>query len=84
MELFVDPQIRFPLLKVAKNIAKKKLGMRMLMDVIPLTPELVKGSHGRLAASPEHGPLLLTSNRKMASDGYPMQAVFDLIQQHFS
>ncbi|MFT4924961.1 MAG: putative AlkP superfamily pyrophosphatase or phosphodiesterase [Phenylobacterium sp.] len=84
VELFIDPQIRFPLLKVAKNVAKKKLGMRMLMDMIPLTPELVKGSHGRLSTSPEHGPLLLASDRKMAADSYPMQVVFDLIQQHFT
>jgi predicted AlkP superfamily pyrophosphatase or phosphodiesterase len=83
VELFVDPKIRFPLLKVAKNVAKKKLGMRMLMDVIPLMPELVKGSHGRLADSPENGPILLASNKKMAADSYPMQAVFNLIQQHF-
>ncbi len=84
VELFVDPQIRFPLLKVAKNVAKKKLGMRMLMDVIPLTPELVKGSHGRLADKPENGPLLMASNRDMATDSVSMQAVFSLIQQHFN
>jgi predicted AlkP superfamily pyrophosphatase or phosphodiesterase len=83
VELFVDPQIKFPLLKIAKNVAKKKLGMRMLMDVIPLTPELVKGSHGRLADSAETGPLIITSDKKMAADHYHMQDVFNLIQQHF-
>ena len=83
VELFIDPQIRFTLLKVAKNVAKKKLGMRMLMDMIPLTPELVKGSHGRLEQDSEHGPLLLGSDAKMAADSYPMQSVFELIQRHF-
>jgi predicted AlkP superfamily pyrophosphatase or phosphodiesterase len=83
VELFVDPQLRFPWLKVAKNVAKKKLGMRMLMDVIPLTPNLVKGSHGRLADSADHGPILIASNKSLAADRYKMQAVFDLIQQHF-
>ena len=79
----MDPEIRFPLLKIAKNVAKKKLGMRMLMDVIPLTPSLVKGSHGRLAENADDGPLLIGSDREMAADSYPMKAVFDLIQRHF-
>lgn len=83
VELFVDPQIRFPLLKIGKNIAKKTLGMRMLMDVIPLTPELVKGSHGRLADKAEDGPLIIGSQANLAADHYHMQDVFNLIQQHF-
>src|SRR6185295_7320179 len=33
-------------LTVAAKLLKKKLGFRMLMDVIPLDPSLVKGSHG--------------------------------------
>ena len=47
VELFLDPEIKFPLLKIAGFLAKKKLGMRGLMDVIPLDANLVKGSHGR-------------------------------------
>ena len=35
-ELFVDPGIRFPKLRVAKNLARKVLGFRYLMDVIGL------------------------------------------------
>ena len=34
-ELFVDPKIRFPKLKVARVLAKKLAGFRYLMDVIP-------------------------------------------------
>lgn len=83
VELFTDPTIRFLKLKVAKNLAKKKLGMRMLMDVIPLDTTLVKGSHGRLASSVEQGPVLLASNRQLGADSYPMEAVFSLIQRHF-
>ena len=84
VELFVDPKIRFPLLKIAKNVVKKKLGMRMLMDVIPLDTSLVKGNHGRLADNADDGPLLIGSNREMAADSYPMKAVFELIQRHFA
>lgn len=47
VELFLDPAIRFPVLKIAGFLAKKKLGFRGLMDVIPLDAKLVKGSHGR-------------------------------------
>jgi hypothetical protein len=47
VELFLDPEIKFPLVKIAGFLAKKKLGMRGLMDVIPLDANLVKGSHGR-------------------------------------
>jgi predicted AlkP superfamily pyrophosphatase or phosphodiesterase len=45
-ELFMDPAIRFPRLKVAGTLLKKILGFRYLMDVIPLHAGLVKGSHG--------------------------------------
>lgn len=47
VELFVDPNLKFPHLKIAKFLLKKKLGLRGLLDVIPLDPSLVKGSHGR-------------------------------------
>jgi predicted AlkP superfamily pyrophosphatase or phosphodiesterase len=47
VELFFDPAIRFPKMQIAKRLLKKKLGMRMLLDVVPLDASLVKGSHGR-------------------------------------
>lgn len=46
VELFIDPAIKFPKLKLASLLLKKKLGLRMLFDVIPLDAKLVKGSHG--------------------------------------
>lgn len=45
-ELFIDPQISFPMLKVVRKLIGKKLGFRTHMDLIPLDPSLVKGSHG--------------------------------------
>lgn len=60
-ELFLDPALKAPMLRVARRLAQKKLGMRYLMDVIPLDPSLVKGSHGRLPDRPENGPVYLTS-----------------------
>jgi predicted AlkP superfamily pyrophosphatase or phosphodiesterase len=59
VELFVDPAIRLPQLRIAAKLAKKRLGFRMLMDVIPLDPSLVRGSHGVCPASPLDWPVLI-------------------------
>jgi predicted AlkP superfamily pyrophosphatase or phosphodiesterase len=40
------------------RVAQKKLGFRYRMDVIPLEPSLVRGSHG-LHPDPQHGPVLV-------------------------
>ena len=60
-ELFVDPKLAAPKLRVASRLLRKKLGLRYLMDVIPLDPTLVGGSHGLLPSSPERGPVFLSS-----------------------
>jgi predicted AlkP superfamily pyrophosphatase or phosphodiesterase len=48
LEMFLDPKKKFILPRVALKLLKKKLGFRVLMDLIPLDAELVKGSHGRI------------------------------------
>jgi predicted AlkP superfamily pyrophosphatase or phosphodiesterase len=58
-ELFLDPQIPGVKLKILWRLAQKRLGFRMLMDVIPLDASLVKGSHGRPAAAPADQPVLI-------------------------
>ena len=58
-ELFIDPELKFPKLKVASFLAKKKLGLRGLLDVIPLNADLVKGSHGRDRVGIEEQPLVI-------------------------
>ncbi|QVL31813.1 alkaline phosphatase family protein [Telmatocola sphagniphila] len=58
-ELFLDPAIRFPIAKIGAKLIRKKLGFRMKMDVVPLDPNIVKGSHGRIADHPDDGPLLI-------------------------
>jgi predicted AlkP superfamily pyrophosphatase or phosphodiesterase len=60
-ELFLDPKLRVPMARVARRLVQKKLGMRYLMDVIPLDASLVKGSHGRLPSTPERGPVFLST-----------------------
>ncbi len=60
-ELFVDPEITFPKLRIGKFLLKKKLGLRGLLEVIPLDASLVKGSHGRDIVTEEERPVLLGS-----------------------
>ncbi|GAA5214186.1 nucleotide pyrophosphatase/phosphodiesterase family protein [Corallincola platygyrae] len=79
-ELFVDPSIKMPMLKVVSRLIQKKLGFRMLMDVIPTDATLVKGSHGRLASSSEHGAILI-GPKTIAADHYQMTQVRELIEQ---
>lgn len=59
VELFLDPRLRFPKLAIGLKLARKFLGMRMLMDVIPLDASLVKGSHGRLPEDAQDWPVLI-------------------------
>ncbi|MBE7210656.1 MAG: alkaline phosphatase family protein, partial [Gluconacetobacter diazotrophicus] len=58
-ELFVDPRLRWPAGRVAGFLLKKRLGLRALLDVIPLDATLVRGSHGRVPDDPADGPVLL-------------------------
>ena len=59
VELFVDPALRLPKLRIAAKLLRKALGFRMLMDVIPLDPSLVKGSHGACPADRAEWPVLI-------------------------
>jgi len=61
VELFVDPAITFPKLKIICTLLRKKLGFRTLMNVIPLDASLVKGSHGRIP-EPADYPLFIAQN----------------------
>lgn len=85
VELFVDPKLRFPKLKIGFNVAKKMFGFRMLMDVIPLSAELVNGTHGRKISinNRNESPLLIGSNKKFASENYAMTDLKAVIEKHF-
>lgn len=82
VELFVDPQLRFPKLRIARRLAQKRLGFRYLMDVIGLDATIVKGSHGRLpepGREDTEGPVFISSSRGIEVDEIPMTAVKDLL-----
>ena len=70
VELFVDPEIKFPMAAIVSRVARKKMGFRTLLDVISLKgTELVKGSHGRPTDDPDHGPLVISSNEGLLPKG---------------
>src|SRR5262249_16737990 len=60
-ELFLDPRLPLPKLKIGWTLAKKALGFRSLLQVIPLDTSLVRGSHGRPTHQSEDGPVFLDS-----------------------
>ena len=78
-ELFIDPAIRFPKAKIAKFLLKKKLGIRGLLEVIPLDPSLVKGSHGRDQVPDSEKPVLIGSSEKIEN----AQDIHTAILSHF-
>jgi predicted AlkP superfamily pyrophosphatase or phosphodiesterase len=67
VELFLDPALKFPRAKIAWRLLQKKLGFRMLMDVVPLDASLVKGSHGRCPKRSDEYPVLITEAASLLS-----------------
>lgn len=78
-ELFLDPQRPLVKGRIAWNLAKKALGFRYLMDVIPLDASIVRGSHGRLPARPEEGPVFLSSLKTGARDAVGATEVKEIL-----
>jgi hypothetical protein len=85
VELFLDPAIRVPQLTVGWKLAKRKMGFRSLLDVIPLDASLVKGSHGRPGEASDEGPVLM-SRQQQLFDGERLRSadVRDLLMRHLT
>jgi len=67
-ELFFDPQLPWPKGRALRRLVQKKLGFRMLLDVVPLDPGLVRGSHGLPAKDPLDRPLLIGDGPQPPAD----------------
>jgi len=61
-ELFLDPDDRLVKARAGAALARKKLGLRYVMNVVPLDPRHVRGTHGRLPADARDAPVLLCSD----------------------
>ena len=83
VELFIDPHLKAPKLKIALKLLQKKLGFRYLMDVIPLDATLVKGSHGHLTPQPQNCPVFITrQSALLQQESITAVDVFPLLLQH--
>ncbi|HEU5472442.1 MAG TPA: nucleotide pyrophosphatase/phosphodiesterase family protein [Actinophytocola sp.] len=65
--------------RAALALLRRKLGLRYTMNVVPLDPSGVRGSHGRLPDDPADGPVLLCSDSVEARDRYAATEVKDLL-----
>jgi len=81
-ELFLDPSLPMPKLKVAWTLAKKALGFRYLLEVIPLDATLVRGSHGRVTDALADGPVCLSSEKRALHGEIDATAMRDLMLSH--
>ena len=79
----LDPKIRAPKLRILWRLAQKRLGFRMLMDVVPLDPTLVGGSHGARPARAGQHPVFISSRADLVPKG-PMDPgdVYHAIKRH--
>lgn len=83
VEMFADPSIKFLMPRVALKVLKKKMGFRMLMNIIPLDATLIKGSHGRLTEEVAHRPLLMSKDASLqGKKSVAPTEVFDIILAH--
>jgi predicted AlkP superfamily pyrophosphatase or phosphodiesterase len=81
-ELFVDPALSMPKLKIACALVKKKLGFRYLIDVIPLDASVVRGSHGRVTDRLDDGPLAISSEHGALNGVVESTAVRNVMLSH--
>lgn len=82
-ELFIDPTLTWPQVKIGLALLKKRLGFCSLLEVIPLDASLVKGSHGCPPDSPDAAPIVMTRQGSLLEqESIPPTAVSDLILQH--
>jgi predicted AlkP superfamily pyrophosphatase or phosphodiesterase len=83
MELFLDPELRWPNLHVARRLLARKLGFRNLLDVIPIKDTtLVKGSHGRITTG-DDAPLVMSNEKALLPEDAVLATSFkDLVLAH--
>jgi predicted AlkP superfamily pyrophosphatase or phosphodiesterase len=75
VELFLNPALPWPGLIVLSKLLRRRLGFRTLMDVIPLDPSLVRGSHGACPADANDWPVLIgTGNSSPPLDATDVHA----------
>ncbi|MCF2486880.1 alkaline phosphatase family protein [Dyadobacter sp. CY347] len=83
VEMFMDPKNPLIKLRAGYKLARKLMGFRYLMDVIPLDATLVKGSHGSINVPKEYYPILVTDSALEKSEIEAVD-VYDVIWKHLT
>lgn len=83
VEMFANPEIKLLMPTIGMKLLKKKLGFRVLMDIIPLDATLVKGSHGRIPEDKSEWPVLISKENDLIPN-VPVAAnnVYDILFSH--
>jgi predicted AlkP superfamily pyrophosphatase or phosphodiesterase len=82
-ELFFDPALLWPKGRAISKVLMKKLGLRTLVDVIPLDANLVKGSHGLAVADSLDRPVYIGTGAAPTPTELPQTAIHGHILRHF-
>jgi predicted AlkP superfamily pyrophosphatase or phosphodiesterase len=78
VELFLDPALKWPKLRIARRLMQKLLGFRYYLDVIGLDASIVRGSHGRLPTpgfEASESPVFVSSSKSIETDRLAMEEV---------
>jgi predicted AlkP superfamily pyrophosphatase or phosphodiesterase len=78
-ELFFDPNLWWPRGRALRRLLQKKLGFRTLLDVVPLDPRLVLGSHGLPSVAADDRPLLVGDGAPPLAAELPLPSVHGLL-----
>ena len=81
LELFLRPGCCIKA-QLAWKLLQRRLGVRTLLDVIPLDTNLVRGSHGRIGQDPAFQPVLITQGAEERQEPVPCTAVREVILEH--
>ncbi|OQD42672.1 alkaline phosphatase family protein [Croceivirga radicis] len=83
VEMLTNPSDKLIMAKVAWKLAKKKLGFRSVLDIIPLKAELIKGSHGRKPEDKADWPIFISNaNHLNVQSEISATAVYDQLKNH--
>lgn len=82
-EMFLNPKLKLPKLRIIRKLLQKKLGFRYVLDVISTDASQIKGSHGVWDGSDYTTPVLMSSNPDLLpSQQVHATDVCDIILQH--
>jgi predicted AlkP superfamily pyrophosphatase or phosphodiesterase len=78
-ELFFDPALRWPKGRATWRLLQKKLGFRTRFDLVPLNPNLVRGSHGLPASASPDRPVVIGDGPRPELGSETLSAVHRLL-----